>query len=353
MKIDTSIFEELLQKGLIVGRLHPQGKLIVYNYTAKAQYQKQWTKEIMQCRGLICDLNGKIVARPFEKFFNIEEYNYPLPDEEFEIYEKLDGSLGILYFFEGVPCIASRGSFDSPQAIKASSMLHEQYKSSVPKLNKEKTYLFEIIYPGNKFVVDYKKESSLTLLAVIDTKTGIEENLEQYKDIGFPIITKFKPNKLEELKKLNLPDKEGFVVKFINGLRLKIKFENYLERHAVISKISNVSIWQMLYENKSFEQILENAPDELYAWITEQRNAFLNEYKNIESVALRDYKSIVESNDLNDRKKIARLISNTNYPKLVFAKLDNKNYHEKIWKILEPQEELPFRLRKNLTSTSS
>lgn len=99
--------------------------------------------------GLICDLDGEIIERPFEKFFNIEEHNHSLPDLKFEIYEKLDGSLGILYFLEGIPYIASRGSFDSPQAIKATSMLHGQYKNSVSKLNKDKTYLFEIIYPDN------------------------------------------------------------------------------------------------------------------------------------------------------------------------------------------------------------
>ncbi|MFK7974365.1 MAG: hypothetical protein AB8B66_05845 [Rickettsiaceae bacterium] len=92
----------------------------------------------------------------------------------------------------------------------------------------------------------------------------------------------------------------------------------------------------MLKDNTPFEEMLDNAPDEFYDWITEYRNTFLNEYKNIESVALEDHKFIVENNDTNDRKEIARLISNTNYPKLVFAIFDNKNYQEKIWKMLEP-----------------
>jgi len=339
MKTDTVKLKELVAKGLITWRLHPKGELIIYNYTNKAQYNNVWTKETMKCRGLICDLDGKIIARPFEKFFNLEEYKEPLPDEKFDLYEKLDGSLGILYFLDNVPYIASRGSFDSPQAMQASAMLKEQYKTSVSKLNQKKTYLFEIIYPGNKFVVDYKNESSLTLLAVIDVKTGVEDDLEQHKDLGFPIIKKYTRSKLDELQKLNLPNKEGFVVKFAKGLRLKIKFENYLKLHAVISKISNVSIWQMLYENTSFDQMLENVPDELFDWVTEQRNVFLDEFKKIESVALKEHKSIVENNDTKDRKTIARLVSNTKFPKLVFAILDNKNHHEKIWKMLEPHKE--------------
>ena len=94
----------------------------------------------------------------------------------------------------------------------------KQYKEAIPKLNREKTYLFEIIYPENRFVVDYGKQSSLILLAVIDTKTGDEDNIEKYSHLGFPMVQRFKPTNLNDLKELDLPNKEGFVVKFENGL---------------------------------------------------------------------------------------------------------------------------------------
>ena len=75
MKIDATKLKELVKKRLITRRVHPKSELIIYNYTAKAQYSKFWTKEIKQCRGLICNYDGEIIARPFEKFFNLEEYD--------------------------------------------------------------------------------------------------------------------------------------------------------------------------------------------------------------------------------------------------------------------------------------
>lgn len=346
MKIDSTKLKELVEKRLVTSRVHPQSELIIYNYTAKAQYSKFWTKEIKQCRGLVCNFDGEIIARPFEKFFNLEEYDQPLPEETFEVYEKIDGSMGILYFIGNIPYIASRGSFDSPQAIKGSSLLHNQYKEAIPQLNKEKTYLFEIIYPENKFVVNYGKQNSLTLLAVIDTKTGDEDNIEKYSHLGFPIVQKFKSTNLNDLKELNLPNKEGFVVKFKNGLRLKIKFANYLELHAVVSKISELSIWKMLHDNAPFEKTLINAPDELYDWIDEIKNKFTNEFKKIELIVQKDFEKLTKDVDTKNRKDIAKYIATTAYPKLVFAMLDEKDYRPMIWNMLEPSKEAPFRLRK-------
>lgn len=37
----------------------------MYNYTAKAQYDKLWNEVTLQCRGLILDGDGNVVARPF------------------------------------------------------------------------------------------------------------------------------------------------------------------------------------------------------------------------------------------------------------------------------------------------
>lgn len=53
------------------------------------------------------------VARPFPKFFNLDEAianGEQLPAEAFEVTEKLDGSLGILYWLDGEPRLATRGT---------------------------------------------------------------------------------------------------------------------------------------------------------------------------------------------------------------------------------------------------
>lgn len=123
MNIGLDTLEQLVTQRLITKRSHPNGQLFIYNYTAKAQYENIWTPETLQARGLIFNSYGNLIACPFPKFFNLGEHKNTLPLEPFEIYEKLDGSLGILYFFEDMPYIATRGSFDSVQASKANEML--------------------------------------------------------------------------------------------------------------------------------------------------------------------------------------------------------------------------------------
>src|SRR4051794_25228561 len=81
---------------------HPSFDLFIYNYTEKAQYERNWTEETRQCCGLIMDTQARIVARPFPKFHTLEEMGpeWVAPAEDFEVTAKLDGSLGILYAFD-------------------------------------------------------------------------------------------------------------------------------------------------------------------------------------------------------------------------------------------------------------
>jgi len=128
MNLQDKIRSEYLKEGLITERKHPDFDLYIYNYTATVQYGRLWDDVTMLCRGLIIDGAGNIVARPFPKFFNLEEHRQEgmpaVPNESFDVFEKMDGSLGIAYVTpDGYWSIATRGSFTSPQAIRAQKML--------------------------------------------------------------------------------------------------------------------------------------------------------------------------------------------------------------------------------------
>lgn len=123
---------------------HPTEEIYILNYSPICQYDAIWTEVSMQCRGLILDKDGNIVARPFPKFFNYEQIKpEEIPNDSFEVYEKYDGSLGIVFYFNKKWHIATRGSFVSDQAIKGAEMLK---KLNTDLLDQNKTYLFEIIY---------------------------------------------------------------------------------------------------------------------------------------------------------------------------------------------------------------
>ncbi|HWS84146.1 MAG TPA: RNA ligase [Ktedonobacteraceae bacterium] len=184
--IDIDQFRQYEKQGLITCRNHPEFDLLIWNYTAKCQFERVWDQVTMQARGLITKSDGTIVGRGFKKFFNIEEHQGSIPLEAFKVTEKLDGSLGILFQVNGIAYIATRGSFTSEQAVKGTEILHRKYRDF--PFQEQYTYLFEIVYPENSIVVDYGEREDLILLAVIHTKTGTEDHIHQINDWPFPVV---------------------------------------------------------------------------------------------------------------------------------------------------------------------
>ena len=116
--------DHLVDEGYITRRKHPSEDLFILNYTPKTQYEGFWNDVTLSCRGLIVDSAGTIRARCFRKFFNYEEVFHEVSTRtsssmHFKVYDKVDGSLGILYWVGDEPFIATRGSFESEQAKRA------------------------------------------------------------------------------------------------------------------------------------------------------------------------------------------------------------------------------------------
>lgn len=339
--MNKELLKEMIDKGYVSVQKHPDEDLYIYNYTKQAQYEWLWNEVTKKCRGLIMDVEGNIVANPFEKFFNIEELDakeQTLPDESFEVYEKVDGSLGILYWIDGKPAIATRGSFTSEQAMEANKILFEKYKHTFDDLDKSKTYLFEIIYPQNRIVVDYGKERDLFLLAIRDTKTGEELPLE---DIGFQIVKRHDGIKdFRKLKELEEDNKEGFVVKFKSGFRMKVKFDEYKRLHRIFTNVSNKSIWEILKDGGDFKELVERVPDEFHKWLNETKEALTKSYNNIEETAKKEFKPVEEFDSVKDFAEYAK---KQTFPSILFKMKDNKDYSEFIWKQIRPKYSKPFK----------
>lgn len=175
--LDRSEMEAMIRGGYLRRQRSDDGLFSIVNYTERAQFDGVWNNTTLMCRGLIVDEYSQlIVARPFPKFFNLDEHNRETvpnldPTGPVHVTDKLDGSLGIL--FEGPtgnPQIATRGSFVSDQAIHANAVWAERYSSL--KLEQRLTYLFEIVYPGNRIVVDYGETDDLFLLGANVITTG-------------------------------------------------------------------------------------------------------------------------------------------------------------------------------------
>ncbi|MBP3954380.1 hypothetical protein J8F10_03625 [Gemmata sp. G18] len=85
--------------------------LRLYCYAESTVYDRAWDEFTMLARGIILDPVAKrVVATPFPKFFNVGERLDSIPDLPFETFEKLDGSLIILFHHGGEWRTATKGS---------------------------------------------------------------------------------------------------------------------------------------------------------------------------------------------------------------------------------------------------
>jgi hypothetical protein len=313
--------DKLIEDGYLIKQVHPELPLTIYNYSDKCQYDSYWNDITLNCRGLILDDNMNIVARPLKKFFNHNQQNperVPF-EEEITVFTKMDGSYGQIYFVGDDPFISTRGSFQSEQAIWANDFakkngLIEKWK----KLDKKYTYIFEIIYATNKIVVDYDGFEGLVFLAAIDKETGQDavEPLE-YFDVGTPIVERHDGLKeIDYLTSLEEKNKEGFVIKFKSNFRLKVKFQDYIRLHRLMTMTSTITIWEELKEGKSVYDVLENVPDEFYDWVKKTETDLRSSFSKIED----ECKSVFKT--LPTRKETAEYFSGMKYPGILFSMLD-------------------------------
>lgn len=341
MKINISDFKKHIEDGLIMSNRHWSLPLSIYNYTQYTQFNKKWDNITSQCRGLIVDDNNVVVAKPFSKFFNYEELDSKIvPWNEIPmISDKEDGSLGIIFNYNDEWMVATRGSFASDQAIKAAEILKNY---NVGRFNPNYTYLAEIIYPENRIVLDYGKDERLIFLGAFDIKNNrelfyvecIKEFLRidiPYKDIirtnAYPDA--FGPDAFKKLKENQKDNKEGYVIKFEpSGFRFKIKFEDYIRLHRIVTNFNEKALIKILSEG---QPIPEELPDEFYRPLL---NDLQPRYDYVKKLCDKEYDSVSK---LESRKEQALYIQANIIPRyqgVMFARLDGRKWENQIWKLI-------------------
>ena len=328
------------EDGLLYKQVHPTLPLTIWNYTEKVQYENLWDEVTLMCRGLVTDNKGDIVATPFQKFFNIEEGKFE-PTEKFEVYEKMDGSLGIVFWYEGKWILATRGSFTSDQAIKGTEIL-KKYNTDI--LFRHMTFCFEIIYKENRIVLDYGEDEKLVMLGAFD-RWGKDYDISDWDEWGFDVVKKYDGIKdFKELKAMVKDDQEGFVVKFSNGDRIKVKGVEYLRLHKIMTNVTTTGVWEYLKNGEDVLELLKDVPDEFYKKIQNYVKDLRYSYFQIsEDTGKRfDYMMYGKYNDkepITDRKEFAEWVSTQ--PKhmsgILFRMFDKKDYTEIIWNLIRPE----------------
>ena len=336
---------EYFEKGLVYKQVHPTLPLTIWNYSEKVQYEGLWDEITLQTRGLVTDNDGNIIVHPFKKFFNIEEGKHT-PTEEFEVYEKMDGSLGILFFYEGKWIVVTRGSFTSDQSVKAQELLRSKY--IVESITKGYATLFEIIYPENRIVVDYGDEEKLVVLGMTSRVSGKEMDynslLNVHNESGMSVVKKYDGIKdYKQLKEMVKNDQEGFVVKFSNGDRVKVKGVEYLRLHKIMGNLSTTAVWEVLSNSGDMENLLKDVPDEFYKKIKTYVQDLKYGFFQISERAgkLHDgfrYGKYGDRDSELTKKEFAEFVFNQDkvLQPVMFSMWDRKPYDHIIWRIIKP-----------------
>jgi RNA ligase len=340
MKNLLKTLERYYNEGWLIKQTHPELPLTIGNYSQTTQYAGKWDDVTLMTRGLVTDNEtGEVVARPFKKFFNLEE-NRHTSTNEFEVYNKMDGSLIIAFYLYGSWVFASRGSFTSEQAKAASKLFYKKYGDV--GMNIDTTYLFEFTAPWNRIVVDYSDGEQLTLLGGIRTNDGLEApwyHLDSVSKLNaIPLVKKYDGiTDYTTLKGIIGDNEEGFVIKFSNGDRMKIKGEEYLRLHRIMTGVSTTSIWEVMANGGNMEEVLKDVPDEFYDKIKEVVGDIAVRFDNIRTDYIQYFTDIVFKIGREDRRRFAEEARRYNHSSILFAMLDEKDINPIIWKIVKPE----------------
>lgn len=273
------------------------GNISSFNFTSKAFYDKVWDEQTTKARGLYLDtMKGKVSARAYEKFWNINER----PETKFDMlqyklqfpvtaYVKENGFLGIVSYneYEDALFIASKSTIDSQFAQWFKEMLYE--KVSAENIEKIKgftkehnvSFVFECVDMKNDpHIIEYPN-SELFLLDIVqndmdfakyeyDTMVDIANQFGLTpKEKAFEIATwqeffDWYYDVLEEDYEYNGRKIEGFVIEDSVGYMTKLKLA-YYNFWKFMRSISHEAIRNGYIRKTS--ALTTPTANEYYAWV--------------------------------------------------------------------------------------
>lgn len=245
-------------------QINQDGNLILIRYGLAEMQAGMWRDPnsiYRECRSVVIDIKNEcLVLTPFRKFFNLNEVEENKLDvvmdklktaKNVEIVDKLDGSMQSARWYNGKPLMAGSMALnpkDSWRLADGYNMLSENYISMLRDYPAF-TFIFEFISVRDAHVVKYsKKEEGLYLIGIRNTMTGTEFDYKDIKELArvyhIPVaniesITL--EQVLEDMKVLSADKKEGWVLN-IDGHKIKIKCDDYVELHRVLDKISSINV---------------------------------------------------------------------------------------------------------------
>ena len=261
MAVNTSVADMImtLRNSRLI-REKKEGNISSFNFTRDAFINKSWNAATVKARGLFVDVaKQKIVARAYDKFFNINEREDTKLDwlkQRFVFpvtaYQKENGYLGLVSYDAEKDdlFVASKSSTTGDHAIWAREILNtcvnEEQRTYMKEYAKENavTFVFEIVDPVNDpHIIEYPERTVYLLDVVYNTvefnKLNFTELQEIASKLGVPCKTKayvlkdwhefmdFYRNTHTNEYTVNGEPIEGYVLEDSNGFMTKMKLNYY------------------------------------------------------------------------------------------------------------------------------
>ena len=227
---------------------------------------------LRELRGITFDTTGKIIRRPYQKFFNYgekqEEVKFFDITKQHTIFEKLDGSMISPFLVNNKLVYGTKAGVTdvSKLAEKFISNKKKYYNFSMEMISNDYTPMFEYVSRKQRIVIDYP-EDNLILTGIRHMKTGEYMSIDQMKRIGdkfnIPVVKTYGSindiNEFIELTK-SLVNAEGYVVRF-DGQMFKVKADEYCQIHHTVSYFESEKNAVMMVLEDKVDDILPSLPD--------------------------------------------------------------------------------------------
>lgn len=301
----TGYLDDLISQVFV--KQNPGTSEILLKYMPTVQYGQMWNKFYRQCRGTVIDMDRMVAFHSYDKWFNVSEM--PETDEQtltelsqrigYRVMNKWDGSL-IMAYYNRHWNLVTNGSFDSAQSKWAKEYARQYHV--LDGLDTHYTYMFEAIYPDNRIVVNYDGVTEMVPLARRNMITGELELPDAtmskfYEDKTFQQI-------LSERGQYGATQKEGWVVRFDNGLMVKVKCLDYVRVHKLKDSINPKGVFEMMQTNT-----LDDVRASLPVDVRNEIDAIVVVYMQWER-SLRAKIASIDITDPNDRKGVFTAVRN-------------------------------------------
>lgn len=287
------------------------GNISSFNFTKQAFYDKVWDDQTTKARGLYINVpKQKVVARAYDKFFNINErpetkldmlqYKLTFPAVA---YVKENGFLGIVSYNEEDESlfVTTKSCPDGDYA----GWLKDMLEAKVPAETREKmrtyardnnvSFVFECVdmkndphiieYPESKlFLLDivyndmqYRKYGFEQMCSVADEfglthkeKAFVLESWQEFFDWYYEVVS--------EDYKYNGREIEGFVVEGANGYMVKLKLA-YYNFWKFMRSIAHEAVKKGYIDSRRTSSLVTPLANQFYGWVKT-----LHDAEDLESV---------------------------------------------------------------------